>query len=336
MVRFTSRCSVPPDWNPGRSERRLRRKRAGTVNDRRIDGEGVENYSRSLFGLPFALVVFAILGLSAQTPAYADVVIDTLTTSVLLQSTISDADTFLLTQLVGFEGGQNLSYQSISDASGWHSLGPPGTPTLSGTYAGGNLEVTYDGNLSALPGGSVTWTGTGLYGSEVWASSGSAVITDTSPVTFTIDFLDSVSLGGNTGSFDVMIPGILDSAAHPSEIDYLAGLQTGTVSVSTKPKPFPIPTPGFTLHYVRPVETDFGIGGHDIIIDHHGCTPRPGSMISMGCGPGFAPSVLDVTMNGTISTTPEPATFVPLGLSLSAIIVFWFVERRAAKTRNRP
>lgn len=277
--------------------------------------------------VPVVVYALAILGLCGSKPARADVILDPLTTSVTLQAMISDADIFLLTQFVGFQAGQTLSYNSTSDSFGWSSLPPVGTPTLFGTYEGQSLNVTYDGSLSALPAGAVTWTSAGSYGLNLWSGGGSAVITDTSPVSFTIHFLDNVTLGSDSGSYDVTIPGIFDVPVNPSEIDFLASSETGTVMVNKKPTSFP--PLGLTFKYRSSVQTDFNIGDFEIIKDNHGCTPRPGGVSS--CGPGFAPSVTSVTLSGTISTVPEPSTLPIVGSGAIALVYYACRRRKSGR-----
>lgn len=160
-----------------------------------------------------------ILSLATSVQSASGATLSIADASVILQSTISDSDVFLLTALTTPVSG-TVDYNSTSVTPGWSG-------TLSGTYNKDNLNVSYIGNLLSYPSGPVTWNSSGNYGSIPWNSSGSATFVSTSATGFNIIFNDSLTVGSNSGSINYIIPGIQDESG--TFFDGEVG--TGTVSI---------------------------------------------------------------------------------------------------------
>jgi hypothetical protein len=114
----------------------------------------------------------------------------------ILQSTISDTEFTLLELFVGFTG-QSLFYSGLSTATAWSGL-------LTGTYAGSSVSATYLGDVSAFPGGAITWTTSGTYGASPWTGSGNALITGGQGA-YQILFQHTFAVAGHTGSANWLI-----------------------------------------------------------------------------------------------------------------------------------
>ena len=143
------------------------------------------------------LVLSAIGGLNVADAAP----FDARGAGLTLANTIPDLDLALLTDFVGIFPGSVLSYGATITSTGF-------TAFLSGTYGGRSLNVTYTGNLSAFPLGAVTWTGTGLYGTDTWSSNGSVTFSFPTTTTFTESYTSALMVGANTGSYNLVIGGL--------------------------------------------------------------------------------------------------------------------------------
>ncbi len=138
--------------------------------------------------------VVALTALGAANSARADL-LTSFDALALIQSTATDTDAFFFTLFTDSEA--TLTYSSSSSATTW-----------TGTLTGPGLSLAYlSTDLSNLPLGPITWTSTGSFGGQDWNGSGSATITETSPTTFDVVFTDAVTLGSNTASINVTIPG---------------------------------------------------------------------------------------------------------------------------------
>ena len=208
----------------------------------------------------------------------------TLEASAVSQGTIADSDFFLLTEFFGFTLAETLDYQSTADASGW-------TGTLSGTYLGTSVDVSYSGDLSAYPGGAITCTSSGSFGPHAWNGNGTFSITDTGGAGFQVDFQSSLDVGANSGGFDLLIEGTAD----PSEIRFVDSSGTG-IPRSMKPS-FKWDIASRTI--ITDVELE-GIG--EIIINEW----------VVGAG--------NATIAGPITTVPAPATLPLLALGGLALV----------------
>jgi len=226
--------------------------------------------------------------------------------SLVLQGTIPDDDFFLLTRFFGFQVGETLNYQSTSDLSGWSA-------TLSGTYLGASLNVSYSGDISAFPAGAITWTSSGSYGSAAWSGSGSALITDTL-MGFQVDFNSLLTVGSNSGLENVLI----DATEDVSGTRFVG--TSGTASVNGSPLLFPpftktyeFPTP---LIFPPKVHSDIDFLGHPIIINEYFPTP--------------VPLAAPFSIVGTIATVPEPSTYLLLVPGLLGLLGYAWRRRKSA------
>ena len=234
--------------------------------------------------------------------------ITALDAALTLQGAISDGDFFLLTQFFGFQAGDTLHYRSITDAntSMWSA-------TLSGTYSGMNLNVTYQGDFSAFPSGRITWTTDGSYGPNAWGGSGSALILDRS-TTFQTDYRSSLTVGGNSGSFNERI----EASKNPIEFldDFGSVVINGT--------PFPLGSTGIfrrtQVDEIDRIVTDFEIiDGLEFLTDEYKKTT-----ISTGV----------VMLDGPLSTAvPEPSARVPFGTGLLGLLGYAWLRRKRAAAR---
>ncbi len=154
--------------------------------------------------IPFKQTAWSVMGVASLTltlisdlPVNA-VSLTTFDASVITQATFPDVDLGLLAGFTEFQPGQTLNYDSTITDLGWSS-------TFSGTYLETPFEVTYSGDSSTFETtDTITWTGNGFFGADVWNSTGSALFSDTA-IGFQIDFDNSVTLGSNTGMINTII-----------------------------------------------------------------------------------------------------------------------------------
>src|ERR1700685_1846986 len=122
---------------------------------------------------PLICPLLIVLAIAAVPPkAKAAAILSLTDASAIVQSTVTDTDTVFLSGLFGFQSGQTINFSSSSNSAAWSG-------SLSGTYLGTGLSVSYLGNLSGYPSGALTWTGTGTYGANAWTGSGSMTIAET-------------------------------------------------------------------------------------------------------------------------------------------------------------
>jgi len=187
--------------------------------------------------------------------------------------------------------------------------------TLSGTYSGMNLNVTYQGDFSAFPSGRITWTTDGSYGPNAWGGSGNALILNGS-TTFQTDYRSSLTVGGNSGSFNERIE------ASKNPIEFLDELGSVVINGAT----FPLGSTGIFRHTqvdeIDRITTDFEIIDRiEFITDEYKKTT-----ISTGV----------VMLDGPLSTAvPEPSARVPFGTGLLGLLGYASLRRkRAAGARD--
>lgn len=230
------------------------------------------------------------------TPLIPDPRTDPAEAGAMLQGTIPDADFFLLANFFGV-GPETLTYQSVTNSSGWSG-------TLSGTYLGKSLNVTYSGNSSAFP-GSITWTSSGSYGSDPWASNGAALITAT-PTGFQLGFKLFLKVGGNSGSFNVLDNAIVTE----SEIGFVN--TSGTVLVNGSPIAFA------GTSYVKIRDTGF-----------YKSDQTDGVKITNS---GFqAPAAQGtIIISETLNAIPEPSSLVMLSSGMLGVLGYIRYRRKSA------
>jgi hypothetical protein len=152
-----------------------------------------------------AVVCVLVLVTPGVTPVACASLLSPFEASALIQSTATDTDGMLLSLFYGFEAGQTLNYSASLTTTSWSG-------TLTGTYLGTGLSLTYLGDLSNYQSsGAVAWTNSGSYGNQSWSGSGSATIADTSSTTFQVSLSYSMMVGSNSASINYMIPGTVGS-----------------------------------------------------------------------------------------------------------------------------
>ncbi len=160
-----------------------------------------------------------------------------------MESTATDTDFGFLTLIAGFQPGQSVAFSSTPTTSGWIA-------SLSGTYLGYPLSVSYIGDLSGFPSGALTWTDTGTYGNNPVV--GQRQYHDHQSHannSFQVSLIDSLSLGGFTATLDSDIPGVelpdgtimfgdpSDPEAGSWTADITGGGKTPPNPQSTRPRP---------------------------------------------------------------------------------------------------
>jgi len=81
------------------------------------------------------------------------------------------------------------------------------TSSLSGTYGGSGLSISYTGNLSGYT-PTISWTGTGSYGANTWSSNGAATFTFPTATTFQEVYASSSTVGAHSETTSVTISGV--------------------------------------------------------------------------------------------------------------------------------
>jgi hypothetical protein len=252
---------------------------------------------RNLLGLTCAVICVAY---QAAPQANAGL-LDNYNASVLVQTTATDADALLLGQIYGFQPKQTLNYLSTGDSTSWSG-------SLSGTYAGTALSLSYSGDLSNYPAGAITWASTGNYGADAWSGTGSATITDLTATTFQVTLAYAMTAGGNSASIDYVIPGTVGadgSIMYGSPGNDDAG--TGTLTVNGVPFLNLVEWSYIYPKKGKPIRDDIKILGRWFSFSSHEDDPlggRSGGLI------------------GTISTVPEPDTGMLAGLALLSAAAF--------------
>ncbi len=149
--------------------------------------------------------------------------IDLASASKMIQGTSVDTDLFLLTQFVGFQPDQAFNLMSSSNATGW-------AESVTGTYSGTGLNVGYAGNLSGLP--SVMWSSTGFFGARSLERQREHLFSNVTASSFDLTFNSTLTVGSNTGTTSLMIPGTIDTSMHPTESDFLENQVTGSYTIN--------------------------------------------------------------------------------------------------------
>ncbi len=140
-----------------------------------------KQYLRSL------LLVFFICATGLQFVTVSEAVLSNEDWNKYAQNqTFSDA-LYHLTAVTGAYG--TVSFSGTASSSGW-------TWTVSTTYAGVALDLTYQGTFNAGT-GEMTWTGTGTYGAEPWTASGTALF-QSGATKDTVEWGETIQLGSSS------------------------------------------------------------------------------------------------------------------------------------------
>ena len=96
-----------------------------------------------------------------------------------LTNTIPDNDLYAITQYKGVSLADVLNTTSTDTPTGF-------AETLTGSYLGKAVSITYTGDATAYPGGAITWNTTGTFGTNAVSGSGSAQFAFPTASTFTV------------------------------------------------------------------------------------------------------------------------------------------------------
>jgi hypothetical protein len=235
------------------------------------------------------VVIATVVGsLAFARPALAQ--ISSVDASTMVQSTASDTDALFLGILAGFTPLQTLSYTSTNTDTSW--LG-----SLSGTFQSSSVILGYTGDLSSYPAGPITWSSTGVYGSLIWAGSGTAMITTTGS-TFSLALTDSATIGSSTYSINETIPGTTGGSGPMFGNAMNPEVGTGTLTVNGN-----MLADAQILNSYEPLDKN---KVSDVIIAGVPMDVTPGGAARNFMA--FTGDMLDSTV--TVSVVPEPSSIV--------------------------
>jgi hypothetical protein len=256
-------------------------------------------------------ILAVVLATIAGTPdAWAGDINGPAMAGLVLNNTIPDGDLYGLSLIAG-RSMDVLNTNATDTTTGF-------TETLSGTYAGQALSVTYTGNSLAFPGGAVTWTSSGNYGVQGWNGSGSATFTFPTPSTFQVAYSSNVTIGANNVQYNSIISG-----ADNGTWLYYTGT-TGKLTLNS----VSIPEPEFTEYILKApsggkiVIDDIDDDGEIIILSEY-------EIKSVYPSPPSPP--ITIVAAGTIQFVPEPSSLVLAGFGVFGLIV-GHACRRPVKT----
>jgi hypothetical protein len=211
---------------------------------------------------------------------------------LVLNNTIPDCELYVLSLFAG-TSTDVLNTKATDTTTGF-------TETLSGTYAGQALSVTYTGDTTMFPGGAVTWTSTGTYGAQAWNGSGSATFVFPTANTAEVIYSSTVTIGANT----VVNNSTIYGSDNGTWFSYYG--VTGTISINgMNPIPAPQPTQGTIL---SPIVGDLGyddyeVNGRVTITSLYEICDEEDEL-----GYPYSPTLIKSA--GTVSFVPEPSSLV--------------------------
>jgi hypothetical protein len=262
-----------------------------------------------IFSGILALVLAAIAGTPA---ARAGDINGPAMAGLVLNDTIPDSDLYALSLFVG-TSMDKLHTKEIDTTTSF-------SQTLSGTYAGLGLSVTYTGDPTAFPGGPVTWTSSGTYGAQAWNSSGSATFTFPTASTFQVAYSSSLTVGSNT-----LLDNTTISGADNGTYLYYTGT-TGTLTLNhNAPVPAPMKTSDTALKPYVGIDDydDIEVDGKRIITSID-CIYE----IKLSPNPPYPPILIKSA--GHISFVPEPSTLVLASFGILAMLLTWQCRNRSS------
>jgi hypothetical protein len=259
-------------------------------------------------------ILAIVLGTMASTPdTRAGDINGPAMAGLILNNTIPDADLYALGLFVGMYPDK-LQTNATDTTTGF-------SETMTGTYAGQALSVTYTGDSTAFPGGAITWTSTGTYGAETWNGSGAATFSFPTASTFQVAYSSSLTIGSNT-----VLDNTIISGADNGTLLYYTGA-TGTLTINNNaPIPAPTPTEGNFISTAagQPDFDDIEVDGKKTItslacldeVDLSPYSPYPPTLI---------------VSSGRISFVPEPSSLVLASFGVLSLLVS-YASRHAGKT----
>ncbi len=234
--------------------------------------------------------------------------------AVIAQSTFMDSDLVLLGDFVGFQPGQSFTYDGSGNAPGW-------TATVTGSYLGAPLAVTYSGSSAGFPGRPITWSSTGSFGAQAWSSSGSTLITSTA-TSFQVQFADMLTIGAQQSAIAATINGIIDPDSTQRYTTTAGTLITPTFS-GTLPDNTYSYRRGRRLDSIQEIETNFLFGGRGVWDDV--------SVLRFVENPPG-----EYLLRNVIVSTPEPSTVLLFGSALMGLACVQMRRRPGSQHKAVP
>ncbi len=232
--------------------------------------------------------------------ARADPIFDPTAAGLILSNTIPDLDLFLLSQFVGFLPGQTLSYGATVSPTGF-------SEQVTGAYGASNLAVAYTATVDQTsPGTIVALQSTGTYGSspETGGYSQTFQYSDNTGTTFQLEINGFFNVGVNTADVGLTILGDNNSGA------YSLTNSSGTITTNGVAHVIPLGSNFITLDGVQfpffpGVEATSCVAGYNSVGGQHPLCPMV---------PNTATIQFDLSVDGSLSTVPEPSTWAMLVL----------------------
>jgi PEP-CTERM motif len=265
-------------------------------------------------------ILTVILGSFAAAPVVrADIINGPAMAGLVLNNTIPDGDLYALSLFAGtstdvLKTRATDTYDPTVPSGGF-------TETMSGTYAGQALSVTYTGNTTAFPGGAATWTSTGTYGALNWMGSGSALFTFPTASTVQIAYTSTLSLlNGVNPVFTVSNSSTISGTDISNWLWYTG--TTGTLTVNG----IPMAAPAFTQGtFLSPIVGELGYDDYEvkgritITSLYEICDEEDTGL------PYNTPTLIKSA--GTINLVPEPSSLVLAGIGTLGVLVGYTSRR---------